>query len=684
MPKRHRDEAADNSVHVESSLESGRRFEAYIGGWVQETLEPRRVRPSSLPSLTPLTALISPPPAQAGTLNSETQCLVAGTTKNAVVQEGDAHVLSSTAPAATSGDTAVVFDDVMLEHVSSDPTDYERPARLRTTLDHLTAVGLLGCCRRVPARSAKTKELRRVHSRDLVDTIDQLDFFMSIRDEKSGAIGQDLFASEHTSRAARVAAGCVIEAAAAVVSGVCANAFALIRPPGHHAGPGNASGFCLFNNVAVAARAAQAQLMAASPNDTASASPDKAGEAAAQQKPRILILDWDVHHCDGTESIFFEDPSVLVISLHQYGNGRGHVLRKTPSATFAADKTSPAPSDTELSAAPPATSADAKDDINVDDLAALLLSDEATVDVAEKSEPTAEGLEGSNAPPGVSPAAPAAATEKKEEAAVRPAEATEGRRVRKAVDYNKLAAELDGDGEDDIAALFGVNVAAVSSSSSSSSSSAGVGSGSSGAAAAAAKAVGVHYAGDTVGLSYDDDNDPAQRATAAEEPFYPGTGHICRVGGETVAAAAGRNINIAWPTHDMGDVEYLQLMHEVVLPAAREFEPAVVFISAGFDSARGDLLGSMSLSPSGFYLMTRLMASHFPKLVVALEGGYNVKNVALGAEAVLRALLESSGHTTQQLPKSRMLWCQAAGLAEEIKKAHAPYWKCFSNSSKEE
>ncbi|KPA78425.1 putative histone deacetylase [Leptomonas pyrrhocoris] len=661
MPKRQRDEETKD-VHVESSLESGRKFEAYIRGWVRETTEPQVVRPSSLPPLMPLPALICSP---TDALRSTIAAALVAPTPVIVdsVSASVSHITTAAAAAAshagpTSG-TAVVYDDCMLEHTSPDPSDYERPARLSTTLDHLAAVGLLACCRRIPARTAKTKELRRVHSRELVDTIDQLDFFMGIRDEKSGVIGQDLFASEHTSRAARMAAGCVIEAAKAVVSGVSTNAFALIRPPGHHAGPGNASGFCLYNNVAVAARAAQEEMIARRRGRDSGAS---GGIAKAADCPRILILDWDVHHCDGTESVFYDDPSVLVISIHQYGSGRGHVLRKMPS--------------TELTPKPPlaadSTTSTSKEDIDVNELAVLLASSEQDEDVPQKDTGATEAQQVT--------AVPQTVAEAMRPPPPPPFEAAESRRPRKQVDYNKLAAELQDDGADDIAALFGVDVkaAASSSSSTSSSSSASVGDAASSTAANDGQRKKAHYAGDTVGLSFDE-TPPLGAPREAEEPFYPGTGHITRVGGETVEKATGRNINIPWPTHEMGDLEYVQVMHDLVLPAAREFEPELVFISSGFDSAHGDLLGSMSLSPSGFYIMTRLMATNFPKLVVALEGGYNVKNVALGSEAVMRALLESSGNPVDQLPRTRMLWFQAAALVAEVKKMHAPYWKCFSD-----
>jgi len=120
-----------------------------------------------------------------------------------------------------------------------------------------------------------------------------------ISDSESYYDSLSLYVMEQTTRAALLSCGGVIEASLAVARGELKKSFAIVRPPGHHAEPDEHMGFCFFNNVAVAARVVQ------------------------QLTPirRILILDWDVHHGNGTQRAFNDDPSVLYVSLHRYEKG---------------------------------------------------------------------------------------------------------------------------------------------------------------------------------------------------------------------------------------------------------------------------------------------------------------------------------------------------------------------------
>src|ERR1051326_4031396 len=120
----------------------------------------------------------------------------------------------------------------------------------------------------------------------------------------AGALDADTVISPASFQVSQYAAGGVLTAIDAVATQQAENAFVIVRPPGHHATPERAMGFCLFNNVAVGARYAQAR----------------------HNLERILIVDWDVHHGNGTQDIFYQDNSIFYLSLHQFphypGSGR--------------------------------------------------------------------------------------------------------------------------------------------------------------------------------------------------------------------------------------------------------------------------------------------------------------------------------------------------------------------------
>ncbi|GAB4860959.1 hypothetical protein Ancab_036119 [Ancistrocladus abbreviatus] len=197
----------------------------------------------------------------------------------------------------SEGCTAVGFDERMLLHTEVEMKSHphpERPDRLRAIAASLSSAGVFpGKCHPIPAREITKEELLKVHSVDHIDSVELTSQILC------SYFTPDTYANEHSAQAARLAAGLCADLASEIYSGHAKNGFALVRPPGHHAGVQQAMGFCLHNNAAVAALAAQV--------------------AGAK---KVLIVDWDVHHGNGTQEIFEGSTSVLYISLHRHEGGR--------------------------------------------------------------------------------------------------------------------------------------------------------------------------------------------------------------------------------------------------------------------------------------------------------------------------------------------------------------------------
>ncbi|KAL6552565.1 Histone deacetylase 15 [Orobanche hederae] len=193
--------------------------------------------------------------------------------------------------------TAIGYDERMLLHeeagLKSNPHP-ERPDRLRAIAASLSAAGIFpGRSFPFPAREITQEELLMVHSLENIEAVE------STSGVHSSYFTPDTYANQYSASSAKLAAGLCFDLAAAIYCGNAKNGFALVRPPGHHAGVKQAMGFCLHNNAAIAASAAQI--------------------AGAK---KVLIIDWDVHHGNGTQEIFEKNKSVLYISLHRHEGGK--------------------------------------------------------------------------------------------------------------------------------------------------------------------------------------------------------------------------------------------------------------------------------------------------------------------------------------------------------------------------
>ncbi|XP_057570606.1 histone deacetylase 5 isoform X12 [Hippopotamus amphibius kiboko] len=238
--------------------------------------------------------------------------------------------------------TGVVYDTFMLKHQCMCGNTHVHPehaGRIQSIWSRLQETGLLSKCERIRGRKATLDEIQTVHSeyhtllygtsplnrqkldsKKLLGPISQKMYAMlpcggiglhphSRLPPAGGTLKPALLPPQvdsdtvwnemHSSSAVRMAVGCLVELAFKVATGELKNGFAIIRPPGHHAEESTAMGFCFFNSVAITAKLLQQKLNVG----------------------KVLIVDWDIHHGNGTQQAFYNDPSVLYISLHRYDNG---------------------------------------------------------------------------------------------------------------------------------------------------------------------------------------------------------------------------------------------------------------------------------------------------------------------------------------------------------------------------
>ncbi|XP_031365832.1 histone deacetylase 6 isoform X2 [Apis dorsata] len=194
----------------------------------------------------------------------------------------------------------IVYDDRMLKHYDiSDDNHPEKPHRINIIYKKFQEYNLLDRSYVQQGRSATKEELLLVHTKEYIDKIKNTKNLKSKELKKQAETYNSVYLHPETWSSACVSTGSLLQVIDSVLNGESQSGIAIIRPPGHHATEDAACGFCIFNNVAIAAKYA----------------------IEFHHVKRVLIVDWDVHYGNGTQSIFEEDSKVLYISVHRYDNG---------------------------------------------------------------------------------------------------------------------------------------------------------------------------------------------------------------------------------------------------------------------------------------------------------------------------------------------------------------------------
>ncbi len=200
--------------------------------------------------------------------------------------------------------TCFAYDPI--EQLHTLPGHPENRDRLRSAMNLLQESGLLERLQEASVTPISQTQLHWIHPKRYVERVRTLD------QTGGGYLDPDTYVVPGTYRAALASAGALVNVMEAVITGQAQNGMSLMRPPGHHALPEQGMGFCIFANVAIAARVAQ-RVFGLS---------------------RICIIDWDVHHGNGTEAIFYDDPTVAFFSVHQYpyypGTGAAEDIGRGP------------------------------------------------------------------------------------------------------------------------------------------------------------------------------------------------------------------------------------------------------------------------------------------------------------------------------------------------------------------
>ncbi|WJX95592.1 histone deacetylase [Trifolium repens] len=361
----------------------------------------------------------------------------------------------------------LLYDQRMCNHFNPDDDRHpETPNRIRAIWDKLQTTGITDRCVILKAVEAEDKHILAVHSKKHVNQIKTISRKSFNFRRNLAARLDSIYFNEGSTESAYLAAGSAIEVVKRVASKELSSAAAIIRPPGHHAEPDEAMGFCLFNNVAIAA----SYLL---------------NENSEFDVKKILIVDWDVHHGNGTQKMFWNDSRVLFFSVHRHEYGS-------------------------------------------------------------------------------------------------------------------------------------------------------------------------FYPADDAG-------------------FYNMIGE---------GAGAGYNINVPWENGRCGDADYFAVWDHILLPVAKEFNPDIIIVSAGFDAAVGDPLGGCRVTPFGFSLMLKkLMDLAEGRIVLVLEGGYNLDSIAKSMHACLEVLLEDKPLVgSSEAYPFESTW----RVIQEVRKELSPFWPTLASDLPQE
>uniref|UniRef100_A0AC34QP98 Histone deacetylase domain-containing protein n=1 Tax=Panagrolaimus sp. JU765 TaxID=591449 RepID=A0AC34QP98_9BILA len=196
--------------------------------------------------------------------------------------------------------TYFVTDRQMLKHYCEwDETHIEVPERLERIIDKLEGSSILEQCSVLKAKMASEEDILLVHTPEYFDTIKKTQEQTMEDNELLSSHYEDIYINNHTFPCAMLAAGSSIKMMQKVLDNPGSNGFAAIRPPGHHAGPNEGCGFCIFNNVAICAV-----------------------KALDMGLDRVLIIDFDVHAGQGTQYCIEDHPGILLVSIHRYESGQ--------------------------------------------------------------------------------------------------------------------------------------------------------------------------------------------------------------------------------------------------------------------------------------------------------------------------------------------------------------------------